>query len=329
MFITTFIEIDLETGEVLAREGYEYSGPMAYCIGWGGATSQQKQIAASDDAFMQSLQGEQKSQFANELNAQNQLNKAWSPILAGGPYQYGFSTAEDQALRSDIVNQGATAATNTENAALTREQQASGGASATPTGGQQAINAQIAATGAQDTAANLAKEKLQGYEQGANLFEDASKGVSTVASLADPTGYANAANQSENAAATAEQDVQEANANSIGSKMLGGLFNAGLNLATGGIAKGLGIQLPSGPQNAGGVCWIAAEVYGEDLFGPRTTRVRNRLLEIEHRNFVTKFIVGLYRKHGQQTAKIVAKSRALKKLFRLIFDRLKAEENAN
>ena len=120
--------------------------------------------------------------------------------MAGGAYQYGFSTAEDQQLQSNIVNQGAEATQNTENAALLREQQQSGGASTAPTGAQDAINAQVAATGAQSTATNLANEKLAGYEQGSKLFSEGTQAEEQVASLANPNAYASSATDASKAA---------------------------------------------------------------------------------------------------------------------------------
>jgi len=36
MFINTEVIIDMETGEVIAREGFEYNGPVAQCGGGGG-----------------------------------------------------------------------------------------------------------------------------------------------------------------------------------------------------------------------------------------------------------------------------------------------------
>src|SRR5271169_6080209 len=131
------------------EESYLYSGPLDLCL--GGATKGEKGIATDEETFLENMQGEQQTQFQNEQTAQNQIEKAWSPIVAGGAYQYGFSTAEDEQLRGNIVNAGATATQNTENAALLREQQATGGAGGGPSGATQALNAQIAATGAQST----------------------------------------------------------------------------------------------------------------------------------------------------------------------------------
>lgn len=228
--------LDMETMRWVFVEEIPYNGNWAYCL--GGASKGEKGIAADESEFMSNLQGEQATQFANEQTAQNQIQQAWSPIVKGGAYQYGFSTAEDQALQSNIENQGAQATANTENAALLREQQQSGGAQSAPTGAQAAINAQIAATGAQSTATNLANEKLAGYERGAQLFSEGTQAEEQVANLANPTGFAESATNAGKAAIDAQSVIDQANANSLGSKLLGAAIqtsaDAGKMMAMGG-----------------------------------------------------------------------------------------------
>lgn len=239
--VTTKIVWDMETWEVLEHITIPYSGIWAECLGgldgMFGATGADKGIANSERDFMDALQNEQSTQFGQEQQAQQEVQKAWDPIVKGGAYQYGFSTAEDAALQSDIVNKGAEATANTENAALLREQQQSGGAATAPTGAQAAINAQIAATGAQSTASNLANEKLAGYEQGSKLFSEATGAEEDVAKLADPTGYAGAANNSGSNALNSQKYVDTMNANSLTSKLLSGAVEGGVSAATGGLAN--------------------------------------------------------------------------------------------
>jgi hypothetical protein len=235
--VITKCVLDLETLKWVFIETIPYNGNWAYCL--GGATAGEKGIASDEAEFMSNLQGEQATQFANEQQAQQQIQSAWSPIVAGGAYQYGFSTAEDQQLQQNIVNQGAQATANTENAALLREQQQTGGAQSAPTGAQAAINAQVAATGAQQTATNLANEKLAGYEQGSKLFSEATGAEESVAQLANPNAYAGAATSAGNAALDAQQVMQQANANSLGSKLLGGAISGGVGFLTGGPAGAL------------------------------------------------------------------------------------------
>ena len=192
-----------------------------------------------EEEFMNQLQTEQGTQFQNEQVAQNQLQQAWSPIVAGGAYQYGFSTAEDQQLQGNIENAGAQATENTENAAQLRQQQATGGAGGGPAGGQAAIDAQVAATGAQQTATNLAQEKEAGYQTGRQNFLAATGGEAEVAGLSSPTSYAGAATKAGTSATGAINLVDQNNANSLVNKAVGGAAQGAFG-ALGTVASTIG-----------------------------------------------------------------------------------------
>ena len=252
MRITINSRLDMETLQYVGNDGvYEYDGEISGFL--GGATTGEKGIATDEEEFMQNLQNEQQTQFQNEQQAQNQVQQAWAPIVAGGAYQYGFSTAEDQQLQQNIENQGAQATENTENAAQLREQQATGGAGGGPAGGTEALNAQIAATGAQQTATNLGQEKELGYETGRQNFENAVGGESEVAQLANPAGYGSVANQSAQEAMAGQNQIQTANANSLTSKLLGGTIGA-IPAIAGSVVQGL--------QGGGGPGDVASSVAG-------------------------------------------------------------------
>jgi hypothetical protein len=222
MKVITKATLDLCTMQWLPEleESYEYSGPLALCD--GGASGAAKANETAQNAFYDSMTNEQSTTFGESQDILSNLKNTWTPVLAAGPYQYGFSTGEDATLRGDIVNAGQIAETNTENAALTREQQESGGASTMPTGGQAAVNAQVAAEGAQATAASLSKEKLAGYQQGSNLFAEASNALDETAQLENPVGTANATTGAGTASTGAINLVDTENANSTLNKVIGG-----------------------------------------------------------------------------------------------------------
>ena len=253
MKIITKAVLSLDTLQWIPEleESYAYAGPMAQCL--GGASSAATNAEKSEEQFMSTLQGEQQTQFANEQQAQNQLQQAWAPIVAGGAYQYGFSTAEDQQLQQNIENQGAKATENTENAALLREQQASGGANAGPAGATEALNAQVAATGAQTTATNLGQEKELGYETGRQNFLNATKGEEDVANLASPTSYSNAATGAAGASNQAINLVDTENANSMLNKVVGGAIGA---------IPGIGSSVAEGLSGGGGLNDVISSVAG-------------------------------------------------------------------
>lgn len=144
-------------------------------------------------SFMDQLQGEQTAAFGQNQAALQAISSAWAPVLQTGAIPYGFSPGLDAMLKSNIINQGAQATTNAENASLLRQRQESGGApSAASQGAQEAINAEIEAKGQQQTASNLAQEQIAGYEQGVKNLEGATQAESAIASGANETGLAGA-----------------------------------------------------------------------------------------------------------------------------------------
>ena len=242
----------METLEVIERESYDYDGPIAYAaalamplIGAGvsligglfgqhGPSKAEKELAKSDLQFTQTLQNEQNTQFANNQEALNTLKTAWDPIAKGGAYQYGFSSPEDAALRSSIENAGATATTNTVAAEQLRQQQESGGADTMPSGSSAALETIARETGAQKTADTLAQEKLAGYAVGRENFAKASDAEAKIAELANPTAYADAAVNASKASLSSQQNIDTQNANSMTSKLLGGIAGGFANLDTTG-----------------------------------------------------------------------------------------------
>jgi hypothetical protein len=202
---------------------------------FGGASKADKALAADQKSFMDTMHGETATAFAGQQDALNKVLGAWAPIIAGGPNQYGFSTAEEAQQRADIINTGQTAATNTVNAALLRDQQASGGASTMPAGGREALTAQIAATGAQRTATELGREKEMGYQVGREQFKEAQAGVTEVAKVEAPAALGGVAVGAGEAAQKAQTAVDTANASSLGAKLLGGAISGITGAATGGL----------------------------------------------------------------------------------------------
>lgn len=142
--------------------------------------------------FMSELQGQQTQAFAENQTALTALSNAWKPVLESGAVPYGYSEGLDSLLKSNIINQGATATSNAENASLLRQRQESGGAGMAPQGSQEAINALIEAKGQQSTAQNLANEKIAGYQQGETNLKDATSAELGIASGANETGLAGA-----------------------------------------------------------------------------------------------------------------------------------------
>lgn len=67
-------------------------------------------------------------------------------------------------------------------------------------------------------------------------------------------------------------------------------------------------------------CWIAAAVFGENFYtGEKTNKVRNYLLNWENNSGLGKIVVGAYRLHGEEVAKLVNKSKLVRKFFTKVF----------
>jgi hypothetical protein len=239
MRITTKITWDIETWEILEHEYYEHCGSIALCL--GGATQDEKTTRNETLAFMQQMQAEQAPIFGLATTAAQDIQNAWSGAM--NPYQYGFSTAEDQELQSQILTQGSQATTNAINAAQLREQQATGGATAAPTGGQQALQDQMQVTGQQATAENLLNEKIEGYNRGTQIAATAGQMVEgSTQPFSASTSAANAATSAAGEASNAQQVVDTANANSLTNKLLGGAIG-GAEMFAGGLGAGIGGQV--------------------------------------------------------------------------------------
>jgi hypothetical protein len=157
------------------------------------ATTATKDVEQSALNYMNELQGQQTAAFGENQAALSAINSAWAPVLATGAVPYGYSAGLDSLLKSNIINQGAQATTNSENASQLRQRQASGGApGAAPQGANEAINAAIEAKGQQSTAENLANEKIAGYEQGTKNLEGATQAELGIAGGANDVGLAGA-----------------------------------------------------------------------------------------------------------------------------------------
>jgi hypothetical protein len=131
--------------------------------------------------------------FAGNQAALGAVTSAWKPILDGGSIPYGYSPELDSLLRSNIINQGSAATTNSENAAQLRATQQSGGNNPLPTGAQAQVDADIQASGNASTNQALAQEKEAGYEQGISNLDGATNAELGVASGENETGLASSA----------------------------------------------------------------------------------------------------------------------------------------
>lgn len=158
--------------------------------------------ARSFGDMVNAMHNQNQTDFSEFQNALTTLNSMWTPVIQSGVIPYGYSPGLDQLLQANVMQTGSQATSNAINAATLAFRQASGGAAVGPSGAQEAITAQIQATGQQQIARGLQAEKIAGYQQGMTNLEGASAAEEDIARQ---TGAAAASSASEEQAAAGGQ----------------------------------------------------------------------------------------------------------------------------
>ena len=236
MKIYTKVVWDIESMRVIESESYDYDGPVELAC---GATGGQKEIASSQQSFMNQLNADFAQNFGAQSDIYKNLTQSLTPMLEAGPNQQGFSPEERAALNTSAIN---TTGANYRNAA-----QAVGGQLAgrgDDSGIESGVDQQIKGNLAGQAAGQLSTEQNQitqaDYAQGRQNFFGAEAGLGGVASGLNPTGLAGQATSAGDAAATSANNIAAANAapwNAVG-KLVGGvagdlLGGPGFNLISG------------------------------------------------------------------------------------------------
>ena len=176
-----------------------------------GASSQQKQIEASQADFYNTLTSQYKTLFGESQGILGELTKSFEPILKAGINQEGFSAAELNNLNSQAVTgTGANYAKAAD--ALSKEQAASGGGNTyIPTGAKMQQQEQLASSAAANESNIESNIVAQNYATGRQNYLTAAEGLGGVANAYNPTGAANAATGAGSAAATTANEITQAN----------------------------------------------------------------------------------------------------------------------
>lgn len=208
-----------------------------------GASQAQNQIAGSQQKFMQTLQQNYSKAFAGQQNILSSLGKSLTTTLNAGPSQFGFSAPETTALNTLATTQNAQAYQNARAAA--GEAAANSGVSNAqlPTGAASGTQAQLAEEAATNQSNALLGVQEAGYKQGVQNYNEAVSGLSSTASIENPSGAASTANTAGGqASATATQIQKENIAASPWSQvggLVGSLAGAALNIAAPGAGTAL------------------------------------------------------------------------------------------
>lgn len=221
----------------IAEEGYDLpdNSPVAYCK---GASTQQTDLANSQQNFYNTLQNDYGTQFANQSNILNTLNASLKPIVQAGPGQYGYSNAEDAALRTQS-SAGTSQAFQNAKQSLGQSQAAQGGGDQfLPSGVKTQQQTQLATGAAQQESNQQLGITTQGYDVGRQNFNNAVSAENGVATQYNPNAYAsNVDNSGTTAYNSASENTKLNNAASpwgvLGGALGGVLGNSGFGAAAG------------------------------------------------------------------------------------------------
>ena len=209
-----------------------------------GASSQQTDLANSQQNFYNTMSANYSQQFANQNAILGTLQSSLNPIVQAGPDQFGFSKAETNNLNSQAL-QGTGQQYANASKSLGQQQAAQGGGNSyLPTGAQAQQQASLAAGAANQTSNQLMGVQQAGYQQGYNQYQSAVGQLGGVAGMYNPNGVASGANDAGGVAnSEANQVAQMNNAaspwNLVGG-ILGGAASVGLDAFTGGLGGTLG-----------------------------------------------------------------------------------------
>jgi hypothetical protein len=205
---------------------------------FGGASSQEKSINASQGQMMQQLMSNYSQQFAGQQAILGSLQQGAQSIFAAGPGQFGFTPQEAAALRTQADTGTANAYQSAKQAVGEQAASIGGGNMALPSGSIQGINANLA----QQAAAQQASQQLgiteAGYQQGLQNYNTAAGVLSGVAQQENPLGYAGQATGAGSAAFSGASNINQQNQQ--GWQTVAGILGGAGSAFLGGLGKGLG-----------------------------------------------------------------------------------------
>jgi hypothetical protein len=203
-----------------------------------GPSAGQSAVSNEQQSFYSQLSQNYSTEFAGQQGILSSLTSAFSPILAAGPNQQGFSPAENAALNTQAMNQSSANYKNAATATQSAEAGRGGGNAYLPSGVNSEINQQVAS----GAASNLSQEELgitqANYAQGRQNFNTAAGALSGVANMENPQGGAGAATGAGNSAFSSA--TTEYNQGNAWMGMVGGALGGAASAVTGGLTGGLG-----------------------------------------------------------------------------------------
>ena len=198
-------------------------------------------MCGGPSATQQNLQQEEADFYKNQISAYNTayknfsdiqavLNQQFAPILAKGIGQFGYTPEEEAALRTQS-GEGTARYFDQAQRALQQRIAAQGGGTSNvniTSGGNQALQAELAAAGAQESARENLGITTSGYDLGRQEYTGAIQGEEALAAGWNPNAFSKSAVDSGSAAASEANTIAQQQ-NSMWGSVLGAL---------GGIAAG-------------------------------------------------------------------------------------------
>lgn len=202
-----------------------------------GASSEQKDTYKQQSQLFGQMKDQATQVFGKSTNVFTDLFDAFSPVVAAGPNQEGFSAAEKSALQSQAITQTGVSYENARKAVGERIAAQGGGNMALPSGASIGAEVELANAGAAQTAGQLGEIERADYATGRDNFFKASQGLNGSTEVFNPsTGAGNAATGAGSAAASTANEISQAN-NSWMTAVSGALGGVAGAVATGGMSN--------------------------------------------------------------------------------------------
>ena len=176
-----------------------------------GATQQQNQISDSQSKFYTQLQQQDATTFGENQAILKQVQSAYSPILAAGPNQYGFSQAQTNNLNTSATEGVASSYAGASKALRENGAATGGGDTYLSSGVQKQQEAGLAEAGAQQESTDKLQIQQAGYSQGYDEFKQATSALEGASGENSSTGYADAATSAGTAASNTDNQIAQEN----------------------------------------------------------------------------------------------------------------------
>jgi hypothetical protein len=235
--------VDIQTGEKLFEDSYEYSGTLLVKL-CGGPSQQQKDIAQQQELFQSTLMASYNQQFANQSAVLSSLDASLKPIVAAGPNQTGMSAGELANLNTTAIDTAGAAYGNAARAVNGQLAGRNNGGSANVSSGVDSqIRAELASKGAGATANAELGIQNENYALGNQNYWSAVGGTEALAGQYNPTGYAGVANTAGSNAFSSATTVQNMK-NAEMASLFGGITSLA-GTAVPGLSAGISAIAPN------------------------------------------------------------------------------------